>query len=149
MDYQSPRPSTEPTDWYQQKYGAFNEDDRTAYMKNPFYRVFKEKEIGDFTTFYVWITICTIVGLALIILNVFFCWCSKHKYYWQDPNTGNRWILPIWTQTPYKQPPLDFTELEGVASEYKSTRVVYETSETLPEHLDSQYMELHKRESDL
>lgn len=24
---------------------------------------------------------------------------------------GNRWILPIWTKTPHKQPPLDLTEL--------------------------------------
>ncbi|KAF6204632.1 hypothetical protein GE061_018792 [Apolygus lucorum] len=144
MDSFTTSSSTEKPDAFQ-TFGSYD-NDRNAYLKNPLSRSHLEK--GDFTPFYVTITICTLIGFALILLNVFFCWCSKHKYYWQDPNTGNRWILPIWTQTPYKQPPLDLTELEAVAANHASTRVVYETSE-IPEHPDSQYIELHKRESDL
>jgi hypothetical protein len=55
---------------------------------------------------------------------------------------GNRWILPLWTKTPHKQPPLDLTELEA---EYGGeTRRVYEAE--VPE----EYLELHhKRESEL
>lgn len=29
-------------------------------------------------------------------------------------NTGNRWMVTLWTATPHKQPPLDLTELENV-----------------------------------
>ncbi|CAA9998462.1 unnamed protein product [Nesidiocoris tenuis] len=136
MDSSTIRPPIGISDWYAQKYGTFNEDDRTAYLKNPLAVSHAEK--GDFTPFYVTITIFTIFGFALIVLNVFLCYCSKHRYYWQDPNTGNRWVLPIWTQTPFKQPPLDLTELEDVAADYPSR---------LP--ADSEYLELHKRESDL
>ncbi|XP_075229021.1 wurmchen 1 transmembrane protein [Lycorma delicatula] len=113
-------------------------DDRSEYMKNPLY---KHREFGDFTAFYITISLCTIFGLALFILNIFFCWCSKHKDYWQDSNTGNRWILPIWTKTPANQPPLDLTELEDV---YSGPRPVYDTHFPEDEHL-----ELTKRESDL
>lgn len=146
MDSTSARAPIIVPDWYAQKYGAYSEDERTAFMKNPLYLSHAEK--GDFTPFYATIAICTIFAFALIILNVFYCWCSSHKYYWRDPNTGNRWIQSIWTLTPYKQPPLDLTELEEVATERRANRVVYETSE-IPENPQSEYLELHKRESDL
>lgn len=68
---------------------------------------------GDFTPFYVVITICTVIGFTLFLLNIIFCCCSRYKDYWQDSDTGNRWIVSIWTKTPTKQPPLDYTELEN------------------------------------
>lgn len=60
-------------------------DDPEAYKKNPLYN---DHIYGDFTPFYVTISICTILGLALILLNVFFCYCSSHRYYWKDSDTG-------------------------------------------------------------
>ncbi|XP_069678025.1 uncharacterized protein wrm1 [Periplaneta americana] len=101
-----------------------------------------EKIYGDFTSFYVTITICTVLGFLLFLLNIVLCCCSRHKYYWQDSNTGNRWILPIWTKTPHQQPPLDYTELEKCAVPEQH---VFDTAEGPVE-----YMELtHKKESDL
>lgn len=60
-------------------------DDRDDYLKNPFFSGF---EPGDYTPFYTAIAICTVLGVGIILLNVFFCCCSKHKDYWQDSNTG-------------------------------------------------------------
>lgn len=116
-------------------------DDPYEFKKNPLY---SKREFGDFTPFYVTITVCTVLGFALILLNVFFCWCSKHKYYWQDSNTGNRWISPVWTRTPYKQPPLDISEFELQGIE------VHEVFEArVGQQQNEEYLELHKRESDL
>jgi hypothetical protein len=47
-----------------------------------------EKIFGDFTAFYVTITICTVVGAFLFLLNIALCCCSRFKEYWQDSNTG-------------------------------------------------------------
>lgn len=116
-------------------------DDTEEFKKNPLY---SHHEHGDFTPFYVTITICTIIGFALIILNAFFCWCSTHRDYWVDSNTGNRWISSIWTRTPYRQTPLDISELESQAQE---VREVYETRVSQQQH--EEYLELQKRESDL
>uniref|UniRef100_A0A069DP63 Uncharacterized protein n=1 Tax=Panstrongylus megistus TaxID=65343 RepID=A0A069DP63_9HEMI len=132
-------------------------DDPNEFMKNPIY--LKHKEFGDFTAFYATITVCTIFGFALFILNIFFCWCSKHRDYWQDSNTGNRWVLPIWTKTPYRQPPLDLTELENTIAK-RPAYEVYGTGEEEDLGTVSQgrradtpgsreYLELQKRESDL
>lgn len=66
-------------------------DDRTEYLK---YNK-GEKIYGDFTPFYVTITICSVIGVFLIILNVTFCWCSRHRRYWQDRHTGNLKIFPL------------------------------------------------------
>jgi hypothetical protein len=46
----------------------------------------QEKVYGDFTSFYVTITICTVLGAFL--LNIALCCCSRYKKYWQDSNTG-------------------------------------------------------------
>lgn len=99
-----------------------------------------EKEFGDYSAFYTAITICTVLGAFLFLLNIVFGCCSRYKEYWQDGNTGNRWLVPIWTKTPHKQPPLDLTELEKC---YIVPQKVFDTD--LPEG----YMELQKRESDL
>ncbi|XP_067003270.1 uncharacterized protein [Anabrus simplex] len=97
-----------------------------------------EKEFGDYSAFYTTITVCTVLGAFLFLLNIIFGCCSKYKEYWEDGNTGNRWLVSIWTKTPHQQPPLDITELEKC---YVVPQKVYE----LPEG----YMELQKRESDL
>ncbi|KAJ9591019.1 hypothetical protein L9F63_027775 [Diploptera punctata] len=95
--------STEPFNTYQtpnsstDDHSFFGPTERTRYE-------YTEKIYGDFTPFYVTITICTVLGAFLFLLNIILC-CSRYKKYWQDSNTGNRWILPIWTKTPHKQPP--------------------------------------------
>ncbi|PSN57894.1 hypothetical protein C0J52_00217 [Blattella germanica] len=104
---------------------------------------YKEKIFGDFTAFYVTITICTVLGGFLFLLNIVLCCCSRYKHYWQDSNTGNRWILPIWTKTPHKQPPLDYSELENCP--VPPPQQVFDTADAPLE-----YIELtHKKESDL
>lgn len=60
-------------------------ENRDDYLRNPF---FTKHEPGDFSPFYTAIGICTVIVIALVALNVFFCCCSKHKDYWLDPNTG-------------------------------------------------------------
>lgn len=60
-------------------------DPGNEYMKNPLY---KDREFGDFTAFYVTISICTIFALILFVINIFFCWCSEYRHYWIDSNTG-------------------------------------------------------------
>lgn len=120
-------------------------DERDLYLRNPF---FTKHEPGDFTPFYTAIGICTVIGAALILLNVFFCCCSRHRDYWTDSNTGNRWVLPIWSKTPHLQPPLDYTELDKSwlpTVEYVEEPVLYEAHERLP----TVYLELQKRESDI
>lgn len=69
-----------------------NNDDPNEYMRNPF---FVKNTAGDFTPFYTAIGICTVLGVALILLNIFFCCCSKHKHYWQDSNTGSKYFHHI------------------------------------------------------
>ncbi|XP_043585986.1 uncharacterized protein LOC122569265 isoform X2 [Bombus pyrosoma] len=84
-------------------------DEREDYLKNPY---FVKHEYGDFTPFYVTVTICSFIFAFLCILNIGFCWCSRHRNYWQSPHTGNRWIQPLWTVLPHKTPPLDLSEIE-------------------------------------
>lgn len=61
-------------------------EDRELYKNNTF---FTKHEYGDFTPFYIAITICSVIGGFLFILNIVFCWCSRHREYWQDRHTGN------------------------------------------------------------
>uniref|UniRef100_A0A0A9WBC9 GABA permease n=1 Tax=Lygus hesperus TaxID=30085 RepID=A0A0A9WBC9_LYGHE len=68
MDSFTTSSTTERPDAFQ-TFGSYD-NDRTAYMKNPLSRSHLEK--GDFTPFYVTITICTLIGFALILLNVSF-----------------------------------------------------------------------------
>lgn len=70
--------------------------------------------LPDFTPFYITIAICTVLGFFLFALNIALGCCSKHRQYWQDRHTGNRWVNSLWTATAHKQPPLDLTELEDV-----------------------------------
>jgi len=61
-----------------------------------------EKIYGDFTAFYVTITICTVLGAFLFLLNVVLCCCSRYKKYWQDSNTG-KCTIPYVLRTIQKQ----------------------------------------------
>ncbi|XP_017063385.1 uncharacterized protein LOC108102745 [Drosophila eugracilis] len=88
------------------------EEERKAYEKNPY---FTGHIYGDFSPFYVTIAICTVVLGTIIILNIILGCCSKHRKYWQDRHTGNRWLVSIWSATPHNQPPLDFTELKDAS----------------------------------
>lgn len=60
-------------------------EEREDYLKNPF---FVKHEYGDFTPFYIAVTICSLIFAFLCILNIGFCWCSRHRDYWQNPHTG-------------------------------------------------------------
>ena len=71
-------------------------DERDEYLKNPY---FKEHLYGDFTAFYVTIALCTVLGVFLFVLNIVFCWCSRHREYWQDRNSGE---LDQFLQSVYK-----------------------------------------------
>lgn len=128
-------------------------DEREEYLKNPY---FVKHEYGDFTPFYVTIAICSVIGGIIFILNIVFCWCSRHRAYWQDRHTGNRYIQTLWTAVPYKTPPLDISELESAQFTYpkypavKPEVVEYHDSEpqggrTHPE----EFLEMQKRESEI
>jgi len=88
------------------------EEERKAYENNPY---FTGHIYGNFSPFYVTIAICTVVLGTIIILNIILGCCSKHRKYWQDRHTGNRWLVSIWSATPHNQPPLDFTELKDAS----------------------------------
>ncbi|XP_059055279.1 uncharacterized protein LOC131849263 [Achroia grisella] len=113
--------------------------------------------VGDFTKFYIAIAICSVILGFLLILNVVCC-CSRYSEYWLDRHTGNRWIVSIWSTTPHKQPPLDLTELDiqyrsvqyvkPFISEYHETEVPPSISHQ-PLTTSQEYLELHKRESDI
>lgn len=60
-------------------------DERDEYLKNPF---FTKREYGDFTPFYITITVCSVIGFILFGLNIVFCWCSPWRSYWQNRHTG-------------------------------------------------------------
>ncbi|XP_043248441.1 uncharacterized protein LOC122395139 [Colletes gigas] len=124
-------------------------DEREDYLKNP---LFVKHEYGDFTPFYVTVGICSVVFAVLCILNLGFCFCSRHRSYWQSPHTGNRWIQPLWTVLPHKTPPLDLSELEPGRKVQPETRAVlqYHNPEpytTAPQ--TEEYMEMQKRESEI
>jgi hypothetical protein len=60
-------------------------DDRDAYKSNPY---FQKSEYGDFTPFYITVTICTILGVSIFILNIVLGCCSRYSDYWNDRHTG-------------------------------------------------------------
>lgn len=125
-------------------------DEREDYLKNPF---FVKHEYGDFTSFYVTVTVCSLLFALLCVLNIAFCWCSRHREYWQSPHTGNRWIQPLWTVLPYKTPPLDLSELESAGafqSQEKREVLQYHNPKSYKTTSQSQeYMEMQKRESEI
>lgn len=138
-------------------------EERTAYLDSPY---FKKHLYGDFSPFYATIAVCTVIGVFLIVLNAICTCCSRHRGYWQDRHTGNRWLVSIWTATPHKQQPLDLTELRDV-SEFKPIRHLEDIEQPeeyiQPQHQPQQqsrpyaqhphtreeYVELQKRESDI
>ncbi|XP_026747629.1 uncharacterized protein LOC113508745 [Trichoplusia ni] len=121
-------------------------------------------KVGDFTPFYIAIAICSVIFGFLLILNIVCC-CSRYSDYWLDRHTGNRWIVSIWSATPHKQPPLDFTELESNYSQVHYVHPYRDNSSdgrgdipghNIPSSISQQpltssqeYLELHKRESDI
>ncbi|XP_046832241.1 uncharacterized protein LOC124954711 isoform X2 [Vespa velutina] len=125
-------------------------DEREEYLKNPY---FVKHEYGDFTPFYITITICSVIGGFIFLLNIVFCWCSRHRAYWQDRHTGNRYIQSLWTVLPHKTPPLDLTELESIHTTQpivKSEVIEYHDTESQGKGSNSQeYLEMHKRESEI
>lgn len=123
-------------------------DERNDYLKNPY---FTKHEYGDFTPFYVAITICSVLGGFLFILNIAFCWCSRYRSYWQDRNTGNRWVQPLWTVLPHKTPPLDLSELESARISYpEGGHEIHDDPVPYPSSMPHQeYMQMQKRESEI
>lgn len=108
----------------------------------------KYSHVGDFSPFYIAITLCTIIGFTLFILNIALGCCSKYRGYWNDRHTGNRWIVSLWTSTPHNQPPLDYsTELKEISS--KNQVVYYHPQEE--EHPErAEFLEIRtKRESEI
>ncbi|XP_050539921.1 uncharacterized protein LOC126904747 [Daktulosphaira vitifoliae] len=112
-------------------------DDQYEVTINPFY---KPHEPSDYQPFKTTVYVCAIFAVAIIALNVFFCCFSKHRKYWRNSESGNRYILPIWIKTPAKQAPLDLKELE---TNFSQTKPVYDSS------VPQEFVELHKKESDI
>uniref|UniRef100_A0A8D8V0D5 Uncharacterized protein n=1 Tax=Cacopsylla melanoneura TaxID=428564 RepID=A0A8D8V0D5_9HEMI len=132
-------------------------EDPNLYKKNPLY---ERHEPSNYVPFYVTLALCIVFAIFLCVLNIFFCCISKHKKYWKDTNTGNRWILPIWVKTPAGQPPVDITELEEKywpqvlqyeAQKKEQIESVYESRVSLPTSAATSdyYIEYQKRESDI
>ncbi|KAK2588478.1 hypothetical protein KPH14_004461 [Odynerus spinipes] len=125
-------------------------EEREDYLK---YRHFQKPEYGDFTPFYITIAVCSVIGGCLFLLNIVFCWCSRHRDYWRDRHTGNRYIQSLWTVLPHKTPPLDLSELESVRISrptVKSEVAEYHDSEPQGRlSLSQEYLEMHKRESEI
>ncbi|XP_037940281.1 uncharacterized protein LOC119673119 [Teleopsis dalmanni] len=146
------------------------DDERNAYKNNPY---FTGHIYGNFSPFYVTIAVCTVILGSIIILNIILGCCSKHRKYWQDRHTGNRWLVSIWSATPHLQPPLDLTELKDASyfqSLHPTTHIFHEDveSQVVPVHQphthrpqrpegrslhhqrqQEEYLELQKRESDI
>lgn len=89
-------------------------EERLEYLDNPL-SYLTPKLHGDYTPFYVTITIFTVFGLFLIIINAICGCCSNNREYWCGKHTGNRWLFfgPLWTSTARQQPPADISELKG------------------------------------
>lgn len=60
-------------------------DERDAYLRSPY---FVKEKTGDFTPFYIAVTICTIIGLSIFLLNIILGCCSRYSEYWNDRHTG-------------------------------------------------------------
>lgn len=112
-------------------------DDKTEFMTNPYY---DQHEPSNYQTFYVTLAVCTLFAFALLVVNLFLCCFSKHRHYWRNSETGNRYILPIWIKTPAKQAPLDLKELE---TNFSKPKPVYDSG------VPQEFVELHKKESDI
>lgn len=94
-------------------------EERSAYLNNPF---LTQPIYGNYSPFYVTIGVCATILAVIFVLNIVLGCCSRHKGYWQDRHTGNRWLVSIWSATPHQQPPLDLTELKD-ASVFQPFRV--------------------------
>ncbi|XP_067646864.1 uncharacterized protein wrm1 [Eurosta solidaginis] len=111
-------------------------EERTAYQKNPY---FTGHIYGNFSPFYVTIAISTVILGSIIILNIVLGCCSRHRKYWQDRHTGNRWLVSIWSATPHLQPPLDLTELKD-ASYFEK---LYPKPQIFREDIEAQEVPIH------
>jgi len=76
------------------------------YDYNPNYN--QDNLHSDYTGFYVGIGIVTAFAIVLLILNCFMSWCLPWRKYWNNHNTGNRLLLPVFITPPKNQEPLHF-----------------------------------------
>ena len=88
-------------------------ENKDAYLQNTYFQHHK-REFGDYTSFYITVTVCALLFTFLIAINIVLGCCSRHSTYWADRHTGNRWLVSLWTATPHNQPSLDYTELNWV-----------------------------------
>lgn len=65
-------------------------EERDEYLKSPY---FEKHEYGDFTPFYVTVSILTILGVTLFVLNIALGCCSRYSGYWNDRHTGKSHII--------------------------------------------------------
>lgn len=100
-------------------------ESRDDFRQNPYFA--NKTEYGDFTPFYITVTICTILGVSLFVLNIVLGCCSRYSEYWNDRHTGNTWNLwelynDLWFMWNYRQS-LDNVALDCHASSAASTRL--------------------------
>lgn len=71
--------------------------------------------------------------------------------------SGNRWVISLWSSTPHNQPPLDLSELESnriIETNTEPRRNIHieeigPSTSRQPLTSSQEYLELHKRESDI
>ncbi|KAI8041589.1 hypothetical protein M5D96_005854, partial [Drosophila gunungcola] len=127
-------------------------EERKAYEKNPY---FTGHIYGNFSPFYVTIAICTVVLGTIIILNIILGCCSKHRKYWQDRHTGNRWLPTTHQQVFPDDVVIGVDDLEPVHSAHHHHQQQHQRpprpeGRTLHQQRQrEEYVELQKRESDI
>lgn len=62
-------------------------ENKDAFLQNTYFQNHK-REYGDFTAFYITVTICTLLFVFIIVLNIVLGCCSNYSHYWQDRHTG-------------------------------------------------------------
>ena len=61
---------------------------------------------SDYSHFYAGIGICALIAILLLIFNLIFGCCSPWKNYWNNKNTGNKLVLPLFITPPKDQEPI-------------------------------------------
>lgn len=89
--FPNPRDQYNPDLYYNQPPQQFypNNFERNYYQPSTeTYIDHSADHIGNFTPFYIAITICTIIGFALFVINIALGCCSNYSEYWKDRHTG-------------------------------------------------------------
>lgn len=91
-------------------------EEREEFRYNPLMYL-TPKLYGDYSPFYITITVFTIFGIFLILINAICGCCSNNREYWCGKHTGNKWLFfgSFWTATPRHHPPADLSELKDKA----------------------------------